>query len=413
MPRFHYRALNHDQQVVAGDIQAETVLQAITELESRGLTVQSIGHTPYRSEAESSERSGSRAGAEDAAGAARTMPVDGDSGQVILQSHLEDLLQRGKAIAPVLHAYAKDMPPGRRHRQLLAVIDILERGDVGSATSTFAAMSDDWVPLLAAATSSSKPDCLLEGFVTRSQAAHQFRRQWGLVLAYPLLVACLAAAVITALCFIVVPTFREIFLDFELELPGATQLLLTLSESIRSGRFLVIVAALLAIGFLGYAVVRLLPDAFADAFRWMLPSQLGRSVSIGKLARYTADLFDAGFELPDAVRVAGLATNRPRLNSGAADLARNIGPDAISIRPGPRRLLTATFVHAVRAELPRSARTRLLREISECHADRARAHLSWTNGFIGPIAICVVAVVVGWTVIALFLPLVDLIQALT
>jgi type II secretory pathway component PulF len=60
-----------------------------------------------------------------------------------------------------------------------------------------------------------------------------------------------------------------------------------------------------------------------------------------------------------------------------------------------------------------AVRVRLLREISTCHAERVRAGRSWTSGIIEPIAICVVGLVVGWTVLALFLPLVSLIRGLS
>jgi type II secretory pathway component PulF len=60
-----------------------------------------------------------------------------------------------------------------------------------------------------------------------------------------------------------------------------------------------------------------------------------------------------------------------------------------------------------------TSRIRLLREISACHADRARLRLSWSSGIIEPITICAVGIVVGLMVLALFLPLVKLIEGLT
>jgi type II secretory pathway component PulF len=60
-----------------------------------------------------------------------------------------------------------------------------------------------------------------------------------------------------------------------------------------------------------------------------------------------------------------------------------------------------------------TSRIRLLREISACHAERGRLRLSWASGIIEPITICIVGIVVGLTVLALFLPLVKLIEGLT
>ena len=75
--------------------------------------------------------------------------------------------------------------------------------------------------------------------------------------------------------------------------------------------------------------------------------------------------------------------------------------------------LTATVLHALNAGISTPARIRLLREISNCYADRVRIRLSWTRGFIEPVSILIVGALVAVVVIALFLPLVSLINALS
>jgi type II secretory pathway component PulF len=55
----------------------------------------------------------------------------------------------------------------------------------------------------------------------------------------------------------------------------------------------------------------------------------------------------------------------------------------------------------------------MLREISACHAERVQFGLSWSAGFVEPAAICMVGIAVGWVVIGLFLPLVNLINGLS
>ena len=44
MPHFRYQALNAQQQPIAGELEAESVSQAVSRLEAEGLTVQSIGY---------------------------------------------------------------------------------------------------------------------------------------------------------------------------------------------------------------------------------------------------------------------------------------------------------------------------------------------------------------------------------
>ncbi|HMC11787.1 MAG TPA: hypothetical protein VKH44_10870, partial [Pirellulaceae bacterium] len=110
---------------------------------------------------------------------------------------------------------------------------------------------------------------------------------------------------------------------------------------------------------------------------------------------------------------AGLASGSPRLKRAASRLASQMETRGDIDQPSYRLPLTATVLHALRAELPTTSRVRLLRELSCCHAERARVLLSWTRGIFEPIFILLVGLVVGTTVIALFLPLLSLIQGLS
>ena len=63
--------------------------------------------------------------------------------------------------------------------------------------------------------------------------------------------------------------------------------------------------------------------------------------------------------------------------------------------------------------MPDAARIHLLREVAQSHAQRAAKLLSWTQGVMEPLAICVLGILVGFTVLSLILPLVRLIQGLS
>ena len=93
----------------------------------------------------------------------------------------------------------------------------------------------------------------------------------------------------------------------------------------------------------------------------------------------------------------------------AHDIERN-ETHASSCRSDP---LSQTVTQALRCDMPVAARVRLLRELSHCYAERAQARLSWTQGIVEPVAIGVIGAIVGGVVIALFLPLISLIQVLS
>lgn len=397
MANFHYRALNEQRQVVVGDVQADSVAHALSQLEALGLTVQSIGY----------------AEAEPSAVAARPLPPGVSAEQMALRSHLERVLQRGQAMTPALRAFAAELPEGYRRRQLIRVLGVLERGDAAEASAALSELPEFWIPLLSAATVSNDAGRVLRQFLDESQRASELRRQWWQSLAYPLIIALLALGVMTVLSFLVVPVFRDIFMEFDLPLPRWTAFVLGVAAWIQSGRILIALAIAVAAVFLLWKLTALLPVSWQVWWGDRFGTPLGRTTAIARLAEFTADLLEAGLEVPDALRIAGFSTRSPRLQRAAWRLAREIdrneGLPPLS-RPDP---LTQTIQHALRGAMPPPARIRLLREVGHCHAQRARRRLSWTRGLVEPIAICVIGLVVGGTVLALFMPLVYLIHGLS
>jgi type IV pilus assembly protein PilC len=106
-------------------------------------------------------------------------------------------------------------------------------------------------------------------------------------------------------------------------------------------------------------------------------------------------------------------SRRPSLRTAGWQLARALETDAAGIPYHSARRLTATAIHALRTPIPLSARVAILKELSLIYARRAERKLSWTRGIFEPLAIMVVGLIVGVVVLAIFIPLIDLINNLS
>ena len=334
MATFHYQALNADQALVAGELTANTVAEAVAQLHATGLAVQSISLvlSPTTSPPSSP-------------------PDERNIEQSVLQSHIARVLELGKSITPALRAYVEEMPRGRRRRQLNAVIDVLERGDAAEATAALTALPDYWIPLLSAATTSRDPGRLLREFLDESQHADELRRQWWLALAYPLFVVVMAGLVFVALSFIVIPIFAAVFLDWNIELPAFTRVIIALASWVTHGQALLFALFCVIAATLLWAARGFLPASLRTSLRDRFSFPLGRRAAISRFSRFTADLLEGGLGIPEAVRIAGFATNKSYVTSAASRLANEMAvgrSDALnsSVRP-----LTATVLYALRAEM--------------------------------------------------------------
>ena len=395
MARFQYQALDATRQLIADELEAQSASQAVAQLEARGWTVLEIRSV-------SSEAASPRSD---------DVPAVGRE-QAVLRRHMSRVIEQGRAIAPALHAYAEELPPGRRQRQLVAVLGTLERGDPAEAAASLQQLSTFWIPLLSAASASGDSGRVLSEFLRESQRADELRRQWWFTLAYPLFVIAIALAVLTILSFTVIPTFREMFTSFDLPLPSFTLLVLTIAESITSGRIMLIMAAILAGGYLLAKCSHLLPLSVRERFSDRFGTFFRRTTALARLAQFMADLLEANLNVSDALRIAGFAVASPRTRRATWRLATEIDTRSMFAWTPHRPFFSAIVLHALTAEMPVASRIRLLREVSQGYAQRIRGRLSWTQGIIEPIAVVLVGTVVLGTAIALFLPLVALVHGL-
>src|SRR4051812_41805589 len=101
MRQFRYQALNAENQSVAGEIPADSVAHAISQLEAAGLLVQSIGYASGHVHGQttppiqlSSPSMGALSAVEQAA----------------LHVRLEKIIERARALTPAIQAFAAEIP---------------------------------------------------------------------------------------------------------------------------------------------------------------------------------------------------------------------------------------------------------------------------------------------------------------
>jgi type IV pilus assembly protein PilC len=211
----------------------------------------------------------------------------------------------------------------------------------------------------------------------------------------------------------VIPLFREIFIGFDLQLPEFTLLVLSIAQWISSGQ-IVIWAAAIAIGlWLLTRVTRLVPESMRSWCGDHSPLRWGRATALARLSQFTADLLEAQLDPPQALRLAGQATGNAAIRRASDRAAKRVEAGGAFVSSSDHQQLTATILYALGQDNLPAARIHVLREISAGYTEQARRRLSWTRGVIEPLAICMIGIVVGATVLALFLPLVTLVQGLS
>ena len=281
-------------------------------------------------------------------------------------------------LLPAVVALAAEIPgaPGARWRRLAGA---LESGDVTTALSAAHADPAAWLPLVPA-----DGDAVVRLRRLLAEAREPLERAGGRwwLLAYPLVVAGLALVVLWLMSVLLMPTFRSLYDEFGLQLPGLAYVMLALADWLATGWIPLTLA--------GVALL----SGWALAWRW---SPRGPVVTAA-FTRTLGDLVAAGLPTDTAVALAGRGVGVKRLHL----------PDAGAV---PRAPLSHAALEALR--LPEGARGPVLAALAACHADRRQGSQGMMEWLIGPVAVGVTGTLVGLVVVALFLPLFKLISALS
>lgn len=297
----------------------------------------------------------------------------GPAGRAVLARHVAAAIDRHQGIAPYVRLVAAALPP-RERGSWQRMADALAAGDAAAGVAAARTTAACWVPLIATAAG----DPRLEARIL--QAAVRAPRGGGrwAALVPTLAAAGLALLVMLLLATTVLPLFETLFDDFGLQLPWLTRVTLAVGPAVRSLWQPAVVALVLG-GILW----------------WILAVQFPRrSAAVADFTRALARLVAGGVTDDDALVLAARVVAAPPVDPGS-----------------PTRPLTHAAVAAL--EAPSAAAAVLLDAVAECHDDRARGASSVGEWLVGPLAIGAVGLLVGATVLALFLPLVKLVSNLS
>jgi type II secretory pathway component PulF len=332
-----------------------------------------------------------------------------------------DVAGSGMPLAPGLRAAADESSNGRVARALRQLAERVEQG-----VAVDEAMREDshrFPPhvagLVAAALRTSDLGSALEELVDHHRRLREIR--WTVIgsVAYPLIVLVLASLVIGFLMVWIVPVFREMFEEFELALPPVTlgvlevsRLFTTLFEGLQKwmtlGTLLTLVAMIVA--------ARMLLGAARWRRLWESTPLIGPILSwtgAAGFSRMLAVLVDYQVPLPLALRLTADAVNDANVREACGELASGIeNGSSLADLIESRRQLPATLVPFVRVGERQGTLPDALRTVNELFLERVQLRAALLRSVSPPLVFLLIGGTVMLCVVALFLPLISLINGL-
>jgi len=235
------------------------------------------------------------------------------------------------------------------------------------------------------------------------------RRQVKSAMAYPIVVMSFAGLVLLGLVAFIVPVFVGVFKDFGGELPKITQFTVSMSKLV-TGQWYLLLGGGAGIVF---AFKRWKSSQTGrpqwDAFRLKIPFKIGMVVQKVALARWSrtfSALISAGVPILQAIDITGKTAGNAVVERAMGDVIDSVkrgGTIAEPLKAAP--VFPSMVAHMIGVGEETGALDTMLSKVADFYEDEVDAAVKALTSILEPIMIVLVGAIVGFIVIAMYMPL--------
>jgi len=418
MAVFTYEALNSSGQEVKDEVEAPNKEEAVAKVRGLGYFPTKITEKVDRKKvaARKAAAGGKKKAAGTGFGWVKTKQLTAFTRQ------LSTLQDAGLPILRSIRILEQQMKPGMLRNCLKEVCEDVEGGSTLSEAMSRhpKAFNRLYSNMVAAGEAGGVLDVILQRLADFMEKAQKLKSKIIGAMIYPSVVILIAAAIVTFIMVTVVPKFKEIFNDFGAKLPGITVFLMEVSEWFAAGTppgwVCVLLSPILFITFFKLVrsarIGRLIVDIIV--LRIPVAGQIASKSGIARFTRTLGTLISAGVPILEAIKITRDTT--------ASEVYRNmLAKVHDSIREGDTfanplrasKCVDALVVNMVDVGEETGELDKMLMKVADNYDDEVDTLVASLVRLLEPIMVVVLVLVVGTIVLALFMPLVTIIQTLS
>ncbi len=422
MPNFHYVALDSNGQESVGVIEADTQASASEQLRRSGyyptqLVEEGKGDTgsiKKRSRTAARSKGKTKTASGKAGGKIKSKVL------MIFTRQLATLIDSGLPLLRGLTVLGKQEPNPILKRTINSLADSVQSGSTFSESlAQFPKIFNKlYVNMVKAGELGGVLEVVLNRLAEYQEKAQKLKNKIIAAMVYPVIVMFIATAIMIFLMVVIVPRFEKIFEDMlgsADKLPGITQFVIGFSTLLKDKIY--ILFAVVAVAVIGWKLMANTAGGrqVIDKVKLMLPvfGDVQLKSAIARFSRTLGTLVTSGVPILQALNIT-------RETAGNVIIANAISKVHDAVKEGesivapmesskvfPPMVISMIDVGEETGQLPE-----MLLKIADVYDDEVDNAVSAMTAMLEPIMIVVLAVVVGTIVLALFLPLIKIIQEL-
>lgn len=400
VPTFKYTAKNAESKSVSGKISADDKQAVIEELRKRKLTIISL--TEVKDAASSGVKQSSF----------QSSKVKKDE-IVIFARQLATMVDAGLPILQGIDALQEQMTHPMFKKVLQTVHEDIRLGSsLSGAFSKHPKVFDTlFINMVKVGETGGVLSKILDRIASYMEKTLKLQRKVKSALIYPAVVVSMAIIITIILLVKVVPTFAGIYASFDRELPAMTQVLIGTSEILQN--YLIWIVGLLFI--IGVVLVRWHKTdqgaKILDGLVLRMPifGEILRKVAISRFSRTLGTLIQSGVPILESLDIVEKTIGNRVLELVVQDVKAHVREGESLATPLSKSDVFPPMVTRMISVGEKSGQMeKMLSKISEFYDDQVDAAVDGLTSIIEPLIIGVLGIVIGFIVIALFLPIISI-----
>jgi len=277
------------------------------------------------------------------------------------------------------------------------------------------AFNDLYTNMVVAGEEAGTLDIILNRLATFIEKAEALRRKIKSAMMYPMIVTFVAVVVVGILMVFVIPTFEKMFREAGQQLPGLTQLVVDISKFIRSHILIVIgivIALIIAIRYIRKT------DKGKKAIDKMLLSLpifgiLLRKVAVARFTRTLSTLMQSGVPILDGLQLVAKTSGNKVIEDAVMEARENISSGENIAEPLERsKVFPPMVTRMISVGENTGALDQMLNKIADFYEDEVDTAVAGLTSMLEPLMIVFLGGVVGTIVIAMYLPIFNMANAI-
>ncbi|MDP7070447.1 MAG: type II secretion system F family protein [Phycisphaerales bacterium] len=339
---------------------------------------------------------------------------------------LSTLQDAGLPLLRSLQILEQQQKPGKLKGILTQVVTDVEAGSTLSDAFAKHPKGFDrlYCKMVAAGEVGGVLDVILQRLANFMEKAARLRARIKGAMIYPTVVVIIAIAIVTGIMYFVIPKFEEIFADFEIELPGLTKFLIDASSWVagkNAGQMIPGWTVIVAAPFVAIALLKVFKKtgfgrASIDWIVLKIPvvGVLVEKTTVARFTRTLGTLVSAGVPILEAVNIT-------RDTCGNWVFERALQRVHDSIREGESfatplresKVCDGIVVNMIDVGEETGDLDVMLMKVADNYDEEVDVAVQSLLSLVEPMLVVVLGTVVGGIVLALFMPLVKMIQSVS